>query len=61
MLPVNGLLHSIAVPVRVRGEIAAVFELFDSRRLDRDEETERTLALAVGELAARLAAGPRVS
>ena len=57
----SGLVSGIAVPVRVRGEVAAVFELFDSRRVDPDEETERILALAVGELAARLAAGPRSS
>lgn len=58
----SGLASGVAVPVMLRGEIAAVFELFDARHRVRDNETERLLEMAAGELAAYLAAaGRRVS
>ncbi len=57
----SGLASGVAVPVMVRGDVAAVFELFDARHRARDEETERLLEMAAGELAACVAAGRRVA
>jgi len=58
----SGLVSGVAVPVMLRGDVAAVFELFDSRLRVRDEETERLLEIAAGELGAWIAtSGRRVS
>lgn len=54
-----GLSCGVVVPVRLRGEVVAVFELVSVRARSRDDATMALLALAADEIASWIAASTR--